>query len=104
MNLKELKEKKISDLIVLADTLKIEGGSSMRKQDLIFALLQAELEKNGQIYGEGVLEILPDGKMAGISNRNLIEAPQKQNMLELRSNGIDIDSDSVSVIRLPKKV
>jgi len=61
MNLKELKEKKISDLIVLADTLKIEGGSSMRKQDLIFALLQAELEKNGQIYGEGVLEILPDG-------------------------------------------
>ena len=61
MNLKELKEKKISDLVVLADTLKIEGGSSMRKQDLIFALLQAELEKNGQIYGEGVLEILPDG-------------------------------------------
>ena len=43
MNLKELKEKKISDLIVLADTLKIEGGNSMRKQDLIFALLQAEM-------------------------------------------------------------
>ena len=61
MNLKELKEKKINDLIVLADTLKIEGANSMRKQDLIFALLQAELEKNGQIYGEGVLEILPDG-------------------------------------------
>ena len=61
MNLKELKEKKISDLIVLADTLRIEGGNSMRKQDLIFALLQAEMEKNGQIYGEGVLEILPDG-------------------------------------------
>ncbi len=61
MNLKELKEQKINDLIVLADTLKIEGANSMRKQDLIFALLQAELEKNGQIYGEGVLEILPDG-------------------------------------------
>jgi transcription termination factor Rho len=61
MNLKELKEQKINDLIVLADTLKIEGANSMRKQDLIFALLQAELEKNGQIYGEGVLEVLPDG-------------------------------------------
>ena len=39
MNLKELKEQKINDLIVLADTLKIEGANSMRKQDLIFALL-----------------------------------------------------------------
>lgn len=61
MNLKELKEKKINELIALADSLSIEGASGMRKQELIFALLQAELEKNGQIYGEGVLEILPDG-------------------------------------------
>ena len=61
MNLKELKEKKISQLISLADSLKVEGASGMRKQDLIFALLKTELEKNGQIYGEGVLEILPDG-------------------------------------------
>ncbi len=61
MNLKELKEKRINELITLANELNIEGASGMRKQDLIFALLQAELEKNGQIYGEGVLEILPDG-------------------------------------------
>lgn len=61
MNLKELKEQKINDLIVLANNLSINGASGMRKQELIFALLQAELEKNGQIYGEGVLEILPDG-------------------------------------------
>ena len=61
MNLKELKEKRINELITLANDLSIEGASGMRKQDLIFALLQAELEKNGQIYGEGVLEILPDG-------------------------------------------
>jgi transcription termination factor Rho len=61
MNLKELKEKRINELITLANELSIEGASGMRKQDLIFALLQAELEKNGQIYGEGVLEILPDG-------------------------------------------
>ena len=61
MNLKELKEKKISELLKMADGLSIEGASGMRKQELIFALLQTELEKNGQIYGEGVLEILPDG-------------------------------------------
>jgi len=61
MNLKELKEKKINELISLAHSLTIDGASGMRKQELIFALLQAELEKNGQIYGEGVLEILPDG-------------------------------------------
>jgi len=61
MNLKDLKEKKISQLLEMADSLNIEGASGMRKQELIFALLQTELEKNGQIYGEGVLEILPDG-------------------------------------------
>ena len=61
MNLKELKTKKINDLMDFAKQMKIEGYSSMRKQDLIFALLQTEIEKNGLIYGEGVLEILPDG-------------------------------------------
>ena len=45
----------------MARDLSIEGASSMRKQELIFAMLQSELEKNGEIYGEGALEILPDG-------------------------------------------
>jgi len=61
MNLKELKEQPINELISLANKLSVEGASGMRKQDLIFALLQTEIEKNGQIFGEGVLEILPDG-------------------------------------------
>jgi len=61
MNLMELKEKKISELTEMAKNLKIEGASGMRKQVLIFALLQAHIEKNGLIYGEGTLEILPDG-------------------------------------------
>ena len=61
MNLKDLKSKKISELTSMAKTRKLEGISGMRKQELIFSLLQAEIEKNGQIYGEGVLEILPDG-------------------------------------------
>jgi transcription termination factor Rho len=61
MNLAELKEKSIADLTDLAKELHIEGAVNLRKQDLIFALLQAQAEKNGTIYGEGVLEILQDG-------------------------------------------
>jgi len=61
MNLQELKEKKISDLTAIAKGLNIEGASSLRKQDLIFAILNAQTEKNGMIFGEGVLETLPDG-------------------------------------------
>ncbi len=61
MNIVELKEKKINELNKLARQLNVEGASGMRKQDLIFAILQAQTEKNGLIYGEGVLETLPDG-------------------------------------------
>ncbi len=61
MNLAELKEMKISELTDMAKELNIEGASGMRKQDLTFALLQAHSERNGLIYGTGVLEILPDG-------------------------------------------
>ena len=61
MNLKELKSKKISELTSMAKNHKLEGVSGMRKQELIFSLLQAEIERNGFIYGEGVLETLPDG-------------------------------------------
>ncbi|MBW1728194.1 MAG: transcription termination factor Rho [Deltaproteobacteria bacterium] len=61
MNIVQLKEKKISELALLAKDFKIDGAAGMRKQDLIFALLQAEIEKTGLIFGEGTLEILPDG-------------------------------------------
>jgi len=61
MNLKELKQMKMSELVKIARGLDLEGASGMRKQDLIFALLQAKAEQNGLIYGDGVLEILPDG-------------------------------------------
>jgi len=61
MNIIDLKEKKINELNKLAKQLNVEGASGMRKQDLIFAILQAQTEKNGLIYGEGVLETLPDG-------------------------------------------
>ncbi len=61
MNLQELKNKKISELNAIARDLNIEGASGLRKQDLIFAILNAQTEQNGSIYGEGVLEILQDG-------------------------------------------
>src|SRR3989337_1372583 len=61
MNLKDLKEKKINELTGVAKKYNIEGAASLRRQDLIFAILQAQSEQNGLIYGEGVLETLPDG-------------------------------------------
>jgi len=61
LNLKALKEKKISDLALIGKNFNIEGAANMRKQELIFAILQAQTEQNGFIYGEGVLETLPDG-------------------------------------------
>ena len=61
MNLQDLKNKKISELNGIARDLSIEGASGLRKQDLIFAILNAQTEQNGSIYGEGVLETLQDG-------------------------------------------
>lgn len=61
MNIVALKEKPIHELAALAKQLNIEGAAGLRRQDLIFALLTAQAERNGHIYGEGVLEILPDG-------------------------------------------
>jgi transcription termination factor Rho len=61
MNLVELKDKNIKELMGMAREYGVEGASTMRKQELIFALLQAQTEKNGLIYAEGVLETLPDG-------------------------------------------
>jgi transcription termination factor Rho len=61
MNLSELKTKSMSELMDIASEYEIENMSGLRKQELIFALLQACASQNGSIFGEGVLEILPDG-------------------------------------------
>jgi transcription termination factor Rho len=61
MNLSELKTKSMSELMDIAGEYQIENMSGLRKQELIFALLQACASQNGSIFGEGVLEILPDG-------------------------------------------
>ena len=61
MNVAEIKKQPISELTNLAKGLNVVGVSGMRRQDLIFSILQAQAEKNGTIFGEGVLETLPDG-------------------------------------------
>ncbi len=61
MNIVELKNKNIGEINLMAKDFKIDGAAGMRKLELIFALLQAEIEKTGLIFGEGTLEILPDG-------------------------------------------
>jgi transcription termination factor Rho len=60
-NIAVLNGKTIDELSKMAKELSVEGARGLRKQDLIFAILQAQTEKTGLIFGEGVLEILPDG-------------------------------------------
>src|SRR4051812_15498111 len=61
LDIRALKEMSISRLTEVAKDLGVEGASSMRKQELIFKILQAQTEKSGLIFAEGVLECLPDG-------------------------------------------
>ena len=61
MDIAELKTKKIEELIDVASTLNIEGLSSMRKQEIIFKILEAQAQQNGLIFAEGVLQVLPEG-------------------------------------------
>ncbi|HEC83466.1 MAG TPA: transcription termination factor Rho [Firmicutes bacterium] len=61
MNIAELKAKTISELLEVAKELNIQGVSGLRKQELIFKILEAQTERNGLIFSQGVLEILDDG-------------------------------------------
>ncbi len=61
MNLQELKNKSPADLLLYAEELQIENASTLRKQDIMFAILKQLADSDTPIYGDGVLEILPDG-------------------------------------------
>ena len=61
MELQELKTKNMSELLQLSQELGIQGTSGLRKQDLTFKILEAQTQKNGLIFAQGVLEILPEG-------------------------------------------
>ena len=61
MKLQDLKNKKPADLLSFAEELEIENASSMRKQDMLFAILKELAERNVEIMGQGVVETLQDG-------------------------------------------
>ena len=61
MNLNDIKHMKMSDLVELGGELGIEDAAGMHRQDLIFGLLQAQTNREGAIFSEGVLQVLPDG-------------------------------------------
>ena len=61
MHLKDLKKTPPADLVTMAEELGVEGASTMRKQDLMFAILKEQAEQGEQIMGEGTIEVLPDG-------------------------------------------
>ena len=61
MNLSELKKKPATELAQMATAMDLEGGTRLRRQDLIFAILKAHAKKGENITGEGVVEILQDG-------------------------------------------
>src|SRR3546814_17620871 len=61
MHLKDLKKKTPAELVSMAEELGVEGASTLRKQDLMFAILKVEAENGEQIMGLGTIEVLPDG-------------------------------------------
>ena len=61
MHLTELREKNIKELTEMASAAEIENASSMKKHEILFALLTKHAKNDEAIYGEGVLETLPDG-------------------------------------------
>ena len=61
MHLSELKAKHVTELVELANSMELEGANRMRKHDLIFAMLKQQAKKGESIFGDGTLEVLPDG-------------------------------------------
>ena len=61
MEIVELKTLKISELTKMAQTLNVSGATSLKKQELIFRILEEQTKQEGLIFAEGVLEVLPDG-------------------------------------------
>ena len=61
MHLSELKSQHVSQLIEMGQTFEIDGANRMRKQELIFAILKNRAKQGESIFGDGTLEVLPDG-------------------------------------------
>ncbi|MBN3040377.1 MAG: transcription termination factor Rho [Candidatus Omnitrophica bacterium] len=76
MDIGTLKEMKISELNKISKDMKVNGVSGLKKQDLIFKILQAQAEKQGLMFGDGVLEVLPEGfGFLRATNYNYLPSP-----------------------------
>src|SRR4029079_7825141 len=105
MYIAQLKEMNISSLTQIAKDLNIQGASGMRKQELIFKILQAQTEKSCVIFSEGVLETLPDGfGFLRAPDYNYLPGPDDIYVLPSQIRKFDLHTgDTVSgVIRPPK--
>ncbi len=106
LNIEVLKEMKMSELSEVAHKLNVEGVSALKKQDLIFKVLQAQAEKEGLMFGSGVLEILPEGfGFLRSSNYNYLPCPDDIYISPSQIRRFDLKTgDTVSgQIRPPKE-
>jgi transcription termination factor Rho len=106
MDIAELKSKKIEELIDVASTLSIEGLSSLRKQEIIFKILEAQAQQNGLIFAEGVLQVLPEGYgFLRSSNYNYLPGPDDIYVSPSQIKKFDLRTgDTVSgQVRAPKE-
>jgi transcription termination factor Rho len=105
MHLNELKSKKIGELTHMARELNVENASGLRKQELIFSILQAYMDKNESVYGEGVLEILSEGfGFLRSTDSNYLPGPDDiyVSPSQIKKFGLrtgDINYDDPSVVR-----
>ena len=105
MNLQELKRKSPSELILHAEELKIENPSTLRKQEILFAILKKLAQKNEQITGGGVLEVLQDGfGFLRASESNYLPGPDDiyVSPSQIRRFGLRTGDSVEGEIRAPK--
>ena len=105
MNLQELKRKSPSELILHAEELKIENPSTLLKQEILFAILKKLAQKNEQITGDGVLEVLQDGfGFLRASESNYLPGPDDiyVSPSQIRRFGLRTGDSVEGEIRAPK--
>ena len=106
MNIRELKDKNIADLATLANEMDVENASGLRKQDLIFAILERAASKEQDITSDGVLQILPDGfGFLRSSDYNYLAGPDDiyVSPAQIRKFGMRTGDSIRGTIRPPKK-
>ena len=105
ITLRQLKKKSAEELLAQAEALAIENASSLLKQELVFAILKKIVEKGGQITGEGVLEVLPDGfGFLRFSDTNYLAGPDDiyVSPSQIRRFGLKKGDTIEGEIRAPK--